>query len=135
MKQFVSLLIALALTSCAAAESTANELHSDVLSALSLTSETELFVQQIEGGHMLTNFQTAHAGYLRGEAEREAKEARASEKKSQDTVGFDSCAKQLESLSGELRLIGTHRDPKTLDEIRRRVAAIREALLVASSSQ
>ena len=135
MKQFVSLLIALTLASCASAESTANELHSDVLSALSLTSETELFLQQIEGGHLLTNFQTAHADYLRSEAEREAKEARASERKSQDTMGFDLCAKQLESLTEELRQIGTHSDPKTLAEVKRRVEAIRRTLIAAGSGR
>jgi hypothetical protein len=70
MKPFVGLVIVLALTSCATAAIMDYQLHSDLHSALSLASETELFIQQIESGHLLAHFQAAHADYLRSEAAR-----------------------------------------------------------------
>jgi hypothetical protein len=135
MKPFVGLVIVLALTSCATAATMENELRSDLHSALSLASETELFIQQIESGHLLAHFQAAHADYLRSEAQREAKEARDSEGKAQNPIGFDLCAKQLESLSRELRLIGINGDPKTVAESKRRVEIIRKTLIAAGANR
>ncbi len=71
----LSLLSVVGLVLCAPAKTvTADEMRSHLLSALSLTSETELFIGQIESARVPSQFQVGHAEYLRDEAERDAKE-------------------------------------------------------------
>jgi hypothetical protein len=133
--QIVGLMIVFLVPSCSRAETMANEMDSTLHSALSLASETELFIQQIEGGRLLTHFQAAHADYLRAEAKRDAREARDSARKAHNAAIFVLCAKQLESLSAQLQVIGAHRDPKTIAEAQGRVEVIRQRLLAASAGR
>jgi hypothetical protein len=127
---------ALVLTSCAGSKSAmADDLRSDLRSAISLASETDLFMGQIKSGRLLPEFRIAHADYLRGEARRQAREARNSGEKSNDAKTFDYCAEQLEQLARELASIRTPSGDKTLAEARLQVEAIREALLKAAVGQ
>lgn len=134
MRRWLFLFVAvLVLTSCAPAKTKTNEdLRSDLRSALSLASETELFIGQIERGRLLRQFRTAQADYLRDEALRQAKEARDSETDG-DTKRFALCAGQLEALSRELKSIRVQTDGGTLAETRQRVEDVKNALTAAGA--
>jgi hypothetical protein len=113
---------------------TAQELRSHLLAALSLASETELFIGQIEEGRILQQFRMRHADYLRQEARRQAQEMRESRSDSGDTRAPARCAEQLELLIHELALISVPNHDETLPQARQRVHAIREALRAAEAS-
>jgi hypothetical protein len=135
-RPFFLVIGALVLTSSAGAKSaTTDELRSDLRSAISLASETDLFIGQIESSRLLPEFRMAHADYLRGEARRQAGEARKSSEKSSDAETFNLCAGQLEQLARELASIETSSDKETLDEARQQVATIRKTLLTAKAGQ
>ena len=111
----------------------AEELRSHLLSALSLASETELFIGQIEEGRILQQFRMGHADYLRQEARRQAQEMRESRSDSGDTRAPARCAEQLELLIHELTVIRVPNHDETLAGARQRVQAIREALKASRS--
>jgi hypothetical protein len=136
MKRSVCCLIAvLVFVSCALAKTiTADELRSHLLSALSLASETDMFIGQIEEARVLQQFRVGHADYLREEARRQAQELRESRSDSEDTKTPALCADQLEHLIHELTLIRVPNHDETLPGARQRVQAIREALRAAGSS-
>jgi hypothetical protein len=136
MKRSVLCLTAvLVFGSCAPVKTiTADELRSHLLSALSLASETDLFIGQIEEGRLLRQFRIGHADYLREEARRQAQEMRESRSDSGDTKAHGLCAEQLELLIHELTLIRVPDHDETLPEACQRVQAIREALRAAEAS-
>jgi hypothetical protein len=129
----VSSIITLALVCCAQAKTISNEeLRSDLRLALSLASETELFIGQVENGHLLPEFQAGHADYLRDAAMRQASELRESSPESGDTKIVSTCAEQLELLARELALIRTiSRDDESLPEARKLVEAIKVSIVAA----
>lgn len=130
-----ALLSVLALTSCAPAKTRTNdELRSDLRSALSLASETDLFIVQIESGRLVASFRRGHADHLREEAQRQAKEALESRKGS-DAVTFALCAEQLGLLSDELKAIRIAGDRETLSKSRQRVEIIRKTLIDAGAGR
>jgi hypothetical protein len=53
---------------------TADDLRSDILSAISLASETQMFIQQMQNDRGTWPFDVGHLDYLRDEAIRSAKE-------------------------------------------------------------
>jgi len=130
----LSLVAVLVFVSAASAKTIkAEELRSHLLSALSLASETELFIGQIEEGRILQQFRMGHADYLRQEARRQAQEMRESRSDSGDTRAPARCAEQLELLIHELTVIRVPNHDETLAGARQRVQAIREALKASRS--
>jgi len=130
----LSLIAVLVFVSAASAKTIkAEELRSHLLSALSLASETELFIGQIEEGRILQQFRMGHADYLRQEARRQAQEMRESRSDSGDTRAPARCAEQLELLIHELTVIRVPNHDETLAGARQRVQAIREALKASRS--
>jgi len=130
MKRIYGLIALLALTSCAGTETkSASELHSDLRSALSLASETNLLIAQIEAGRLLPHFQREHANYLRKEALRQAKEVRDSGNGATDSNKVALCAEQLDILSRELGSIATSSDRDTLVKADNEVENIRKKLI------
>ena len=131
----LSLVAVLVFVSAASAKTIkAEELRSHLLSALSLASETELFIGQIEEGRILQQFRMGHADYLRQEARRQAQEMRESRSDSGDTRAPARCAEQLELLIHELTVIRVPNHDETLAGARQRVQAIREALRASEAS-
>lgn len=126
-------IVTLALVSGAQAKTLSKEeLWSDLNSALSLASETELFVGQIGNGHLLPQFQAGHADYLRDAALRQASELRESSPDSSERRVVAMCAEQLESLAHELALISTtSRNDEELPKARRRLEAIKDFIAAA----
>ena len=130
----LSLVAVLVFVSAASAKTIkAEELRSHLLSALSLASETELFIGQIEEGRILQQFRMGHADYLQQEARRQAQEMRESRSDSGDTRAPARCAEQLELLIHELTVIRVPNHDETLAGARQRVQAIREALKASRS--
>jgi len=131
----LSLVAVLVFVSAASAKTIkAEELRSHLLSALSLASETELFIGQIEEGRILQQFRMGHADYLRQEARGQAQEMRESRSDAGDTRAPARCAEQLELLIQELTLIRMPSHDETLAAARQRVQAIREALRASEAS-
>jgi hypothetical protein len=125
--------VTLALASSLQAKTLSNqELRSDLQSALSLASETQLFIGQIENGRLLPQFQAGHADYLRDAAIRQASELRESASEPGVTKIAATCAEQLELLARELALISTmSRNDEALPEARKRVEAIKGSIVAA----
>jgi hypothetical protein len=125
--------VTLALVFTAQAKSRSNEeLRSDVQSALSLASETELLIGQIEKGRLLAQFQAGHADYLRDVATRHASKLRESFQDSGDRQIVATCAEQLESLAHELALLSTMSgNDESLPKTRERVEAIKSSIIAA----
>lgn len=131
----LSLIAVLVFVSAASAKTIkAEELRSHLLSALSLASETELFIGQIEEGRILQQFRMGHADYLQQEARRQAQEMRESRSDSGDTRAPARCAEQLELLIHELTVIRVPNHDETLAGALQRVQAIREALKASEAS-
>jgi hypothetical protein len=73
LKFILILFVALALVSCSGPKTISrDQLRSDLLAALSLASETELFIGQLQEGRVTTSFAKGHLEYLRKEALRNA---------------------------------------------------------------
>jgi hypothetical protein len=108
------------------------ELRSDFQSALSLASETELFVGQIEKGRLLAQFHAGHADYLRDAAMRHASKLRKSSRDAGDRKIVATCAEQLEFLARELALLSTMSgNDEALPKARQRVEAIKRSIAAA----
>jgi hypothetical protein len=128
--------VIVALVSCAQAKNiTKEDLHSDLLSAISLASETELFIDQIENNRLRPQFRAGHADYLREQAQQQARELRKSTADSGGARIAAFCADQLESLARELALVRARSSDQSLQEIRKRVAAIKNSLSGAKAEQ
>jgi hypothetical protein len=126
------LLLALSASERAA---TNDELRSDLRSAFSLVSETELLLDQIEGDRLLSHFRSAHADYLRQEAKRQATEARNAKTESDSARQFAYCAEQLDLLSKQLESISEHSDVGSLARERENIKAIKKALIAAGADR
>ena len=134
-RSILSLIAVLVFISAASAKGiTEKELRSHLLSALSLASETELFIDEMEEGRILQQFRMGHADYLRQEARRQAQEMRESRSDSGYTGAPARCVEQLELLIHELTVIRVPNHDETLPGARQRVQAIREALRAAETS-
>ncbi len=135
-RSVLSFIAVLTLVSCASAKTiSAEELHSDLLSALSLASETGLFIAQIENGHLLPQFRAGHADYLRHEAGRQAKQLRESRTDSGDAKTPAQGAEQLELLARVLTSIRAQTRDEKLVEARQGVAAIRRTLSASGAGR
>ncbi|MGH9574012.1 MAG: hypothetical protein ACRD40_10850 [Candidatus Acidiferrales bacterium] len=127
-KQAIIILSLLTVASCANAKNlTSKDLSSEVLSAISLASETEMFVGQIQQGRLTQEFQYGYAGYLRDEAEREAKDLRTSTPQPAQMQAVRNCIAQLDLLARELDLI-KRTDKTRLPAIQKRVQTIVQSL-------
>jgi TolA-binding protein len=125
----------LALAACAHPRTiTADELRSKFLSAISVTSETELFTSQIENDRTTQQFQAGHASYLRQEAARLSQELSESRIDSAHTHNLTICLKQLDLLMRELPVLQTHSDDQAaLAATRERIGTIRKSLEAAKA--
>jgi hypothetical protein len=131
---FIFLIILLALPARAHAKTiTADELHSDLRSALSLASETELFIDQIESGRLLPHFRLGHADNLLEEAQRQAKELRESHVAEDEKNLLALCSEQLDLLARELQSVGGGSVKERIAETREQVDTIRKTLLAAGA--
>ena len=76
-KCILILFVGLALVSCSRPKIISrDELRSDLLAAISLASETELFINQLQEGRATPEFAAGHLEYLRKDASRFANELR-----------------------------------------------------------
>jgi hypothetical protein len=107
---------------------TRGELRSDLFSALSLASQTELFINQIEGDRITRQFRSGHADYLHDDALRQAKDLRKSRTDSDTAKTVGLSAGQLDDLARELTLIRVRNENEMLPGVRQRVETIRKAL-------
>jgi hypothetical protein len=130
-----SLLGLLVIASCARTKTiTDDELRSHVLSAISLASETELLIGQIENGRITQQFQAGHASYLRREAERIAQELTQSQIDSAHAQILRICSRQLDLLVRELTALQLPSDDKpALAPTSERVETIRKSLETAKA--
>lgn len=127
--------VGLVLTSCAPAKNRSkDELRSELRSALSLASETNIFIVQIESGRLLPPFRRGYADYLREQAQRLTKEALA-KGKGGDDKRFAQCAEQLGLLSDALKSISIEGDRETLAKSRERIEIIRKTLIAAGAGR
>jgi hypothetical protein len=126
---FLTLISLLVFPSCAAAKTlTAAKMRSHLRSALSLVSETEIFLDQIEQGRELQKFSAGHAEYLHDEALRQASNLRGSKTDTGDANKPARCTEQLELLARVLRLLRYRNDAGTLAQVGHDVNAIGKSL-------
>jgi hypothetical protein len=114
---------------------TTEELRSDLLSAISLTSETGMFIDQIESGRLLPHFRSGHAEYLRHQAERQAAELQESPTDSKEMKIVSLCREQLEFLANLLTSIEEEKDNRNLPAFRQQVEGMRKSLIAARTAR
>jgi hypothetical protein len=82
-KYILTIVFALTLVSCSGPKTISrDELRSDLLAAISLASETQLFINQLQEGRVTPAFAKGHLGYLGTEGSRlddELRQAKADE--------------------------------------------------------
>jgi predicted ABC-class ATPase len=108
-----------------------DELRSKFLSAISVTSETELLTRQVENYRTTQQFQAGHAGYLRQEVARLSQELVESRIESAYTHNVTICLEQLDLLMRELTVLQHSHDQAALAATRQRVETIRKSLEAA----
>ena len=132
-KHILILLICLVLASCSRSKTVSRqELRSDLVAAVSLASETELFIGQLLEGRATPAFARGHLDYLRQEATRAAdalREAHAGEGMSGQ---LESCRAQMAALA---LLLAGHRAEATdkLSDDRQQARRIRLVLEQANA--
>jgi hypothetical protein len=114
---------------------TTEELRSDLLSAISLASETGMFIDQIESGRLLPQFRSGHAEYLRHQAERQAAELQESPTDSKEMKIVSLCREQLEFLANLLTSIEEEKDNRNLPAFRQQVEGMRKSLIAARTAR
>jgi hypothetical protein len=129
-------IVVIALASCASSKTlNADEVRSNLLSARSLTTETELFIEQIESGRVAPQFRAGHADFLGDEAKRQAKELRESTTETGAARTLALCAEQLELVAHVLASVRERSDARMLAEARQRLEAIRKSLSTSVAAQ
>jgi hypothetical protein len=134
-KLIVPMLGLLALSACARTKNiSTDELRSKVLSAISVASETELLIDQIENGHITEQFQIGHSSYLRKEAAELSQELGQAQTDSADADKLHICSEQLNLLVRELTALKLQSDDEAaVAASRKRVKAIRTSLETAKA--
>jgi hypothetical protein len=100
LTSFLVLFFVLASVSCSRSKTISRaELRSDVLGAISLASETELFTNQLQEGRVTAAFAKGHFEYSFKEATRSANELRQGYADSRIAGALENCHAQLESLA------------------------------------
>jgi hypothetical protein len=99
-KCILTMFLGLALLSCSGPKTIPrDELRSDLLTAISLTSETELFINQLQERRVTLAFAEGHMKYLGKEASRLADKLRQAIADDRITGALESGRAQLDSLA------------------------------------
>lgn len=132
-EQGLIFLTLVALSSFASAKNLDTEdLRSDQRSAISLAAETDIFIGQIAKHRLLPEFRSGHAGYLRGEAEREVEDLRKSKPRPDQLRVVQLCIEQLDLLADELAVFKERKEgDRPLSAVREMVTAILKTLNAA----
>jgi hypothetical protein len=121
--------MSVAFASCARPKTmTPDQLRSDIRSALSLATETQLFVAQIQNARAPRAFAAGHLAYLGDEARRSARELRESQSDPAIAPRLGICAAQLDSLAREITVLQGKVNEDALLASRARVEEIHGAL-------
>jgi hypothetical protein len=104
------MLLGLILVSCSHTKTISREeRRSDLLAAISLASETELFIDQLQEGRVTQTFAEVHIAYLHREASRSADRLRQAPADERMTGAIEKSRAHLDSLTtilvGRLRII------------------------------
>ena len=127
-KHILILLICLVLASCSRSKTVSRqELRSDLIAAVSLASETELFIGQLLEGRATPAFARGHLDYLRQEATRAADTLREAHAGEGMAGQLESCRAQMAALA---LLLAGHRAEATdkLSDDRQQARRIRLVL-------
>lgn len=133
----VVLLATVLLASCSRTKNiSADELHSDILSASSLAAETELFIGQVQQHRATQSFERGHLEYLYRQTTDEIQQLRDTRAESSLVPRLDTCRLQLESLVAELaNLKKNPTDGDRLSAAKQQAARIRTTLERAENSR
>jgi hypothetical protein len=110
------------------------EARSEIRSAVSLTAESELFVEFVRGGHATRHYAEGHAAYLKDSVTRSVEELEQTTPEASIQNVTAECIQLLKQLSGELSRMRTALDNDTaLANASNRIRDIRQALERAQS--
>jgi hypothetical protein len=134
-KYILTLFVSLALVSCSRPKTISrDELRSDLLAAVSLASETELFIEQLQEGRATPAFAASHLDYLHKEASRSTDELRQAHADERMAGALENDHAQLDSLAMMLAdLKEKSVDKESLSAARQQAAKIRMILEHAKS--
>ena len=126
--------VSVAFNACTGSKTmTSDELRSDIRSALSLATETNLFIAQIQNDRGTRSFDVGHLGYLRDEVLRSVKELRESQADPAMAQSVGTCTAQLNSLAREIAILQDkvkRNDAGALSASKARVEDIHDALTI-----
>lgn len=136
LKLSVLPLFALLLTSCSRHKTvTPEELRSHLLSAISVATEAEIFIDYIRANRVTRNYAHGHINYLADQLERSSQELQAGVPDTISEEKLRMCRLDLDALNGQLgvlpQLIG---DPNALTAAKERIARLRQTLEETDSS-
>jgi len=121
----------LSLVSCSNTTNTirSEELHSELQSAISLASETQWFIGQIQEGRVTPQFSKSHLDYLSVEAMRSRKELSKMPSDSSIAQTLEASRIQVDSLVKQLTILKADlSNPRILFASNEQIAQIRHAL-------
>lgn len=99
------------LVSCSQSKTlTAEEMKPELASAVSLASETQIFVEQWQEGRLTASFIKAHLGYLQQEARSSIEQLQDTQAEPSISSKAEICRTQLKALHHELRILRTDAD-------------------------
>jgi hypothetical protein len=122
--------LSLSLVSCFRSKTISrDELRSDLLAAISLASETELFIDKLQQGRATPAFAKGHLAYVYNEASRSSDDLRQARASERMVDALESGLAQLDSLTTMLAgLQGKTGDKESLSAARQEAARIRMVL-------
>ena len=114
---------------------TADDLRSDLTSAISFAAETEIFIDFVRQGRSTDNYADGHLQYLSDELNRSASELHESTPEAAIAEKAQECRTLLDSLALQVAAVGPILgDPGALSDVRQQIAKTRAALEQAKSS-
>ena len=130
------LLATVILSSCSGAKPLSRDkLRSDLLSAISLSSETDLFIDRMRDGRAPFSFAKAHIHYLRQEASRLAYKLSQTTSEPKIAAQYAACRNGLNDLNIVLRdLDETENSENRLWNAQQKVATIKKLLEEAKAA-
>jgi hypothetical protein len=99
------------LVSCSQSKTlTAEDMKSELASAVSLASETEMFIEQWQEDLLTPSFIKAHLGYLQQETRSSIEELEDTQAEPSVASKAENCRTQLKALQHEFRILRTDAD-------------------------
>jgi hypothetical protein len=134
LRHFAALALLAAMCACTGGRQlTKEDVRSELISAASLASATEVLLERMQQGAIATQFVSAHIEYLR-EQLADSEKSLHKQAAADAAAAAEQCRDGLSQLGDELSQLKPNAEANELRAAKFRVAKIREALVIARAS-